>query len=176
MNLSDGDGLLSSARAERVWFFIHSDPLDSAFLGSRMHPKALAGRWRKKPNGCAWGRNDLSCTLIALGEHALAEEHLLRCVEIASRSQSVLHVLTSFRNLAELRMKQGQTEQAAALASFVRHHPGCEHHVKLSAQQLLEELRDQLPKKTFSRLEEQGKGSSLDEWFEELMQQGVAGG
>jgi predicted ATPase len=85
----------------------------------------------------------LSRASAALGAEREALEHLQRGLSLAWPTNETPRVLEGLVYLAELRIRQGQTDAAARLLVESVHHPAADHRLRTLASRLLDQLHMQ---------------------------------
>jgi hypothetical protein len=99
---------------------------------------------------------------------AEAEIYLLQCLTITKEVGFVRDIINLFYEFARLRVAQNNPEGAAELLAMVLQHPTShssrmlEGPIRDSARDLLAELEDELPKKTYTAALERGQELELD--------------
>lgn len=112
--------------------------------------------------------NSLGNVLYALGMHTAASTCFSEALTIAAKVPLAPAALEALVGMATLLAQQGDGERAAEILFFVLQHPASEYSTKMSAEQLLADLRAQLKPTIVARAETGGRNQDLAALVAEL--------
>ncbi len=121
--------------------------------------------------GIASVLNDLGNVTYLLEAYHESEQFFLQALKTAMSKRALPVALASVTGIASLLAKDGQSEWAFGLVTFVLHHSVTDRQTAYRAEHLLEELRSELPLEVASDVEEKAKAANLN-----VIVQGILGG
>ncbi len=107
--------------------------------------------------------NTLGEVATALDDFPKARGYFLESLAISRSVKEWPNALETLISLAELRIRQGNDEQACELLGFAVHHPALRRYSLDLAQKLLQGLRERLAPEVWQAALERGKAAAPDE-------------
>ncbi len=118
----------------------------------------------------------LGKVILTMGDIEEAEKYLVQSLIITKEIGFVRDVINLYYEFARFSNAQGDSEQAVELLAFVLQHPASyeyrmlEGRIRDSAEELLAEIEEELPREVFTNAVERGQGLELEQIYLDLVE------